>query len=39
MILLSKVYENINLGYTDEDLQGIISRNFDLRPGVIIKDL
>lgn len=25
------------LGYTDEDLQGIIFRNFDLRPGVIIK--
>lgn len=23
----------------DEDLQGIIFRNFDLRPGVIMKDL
>lgn len=25
------------LGYTDEDLQGIIFRNFDLRPGMLIK--
>lgn len=29
----------LNSGYTDHDLQGIICRNFDLRPGVIIKDL
>ena len=26
------------LGYTDHDLQAIITRNFDLRPGMIIKN-
>ena len=26
-------------GFTDEDLQNILKRNFDLRPGMIIKDL
>lgn len=29
----------INLGYSDEDLHDIIYRNWDLRPGIIIKDL
>lgn len=26
-------------GFNDEDLQNILKRNFDLRPGMIIKDL
>lgn len=26
-------------GYTDYDLQMILTRNFDLRPGMIIKEL
>ena len=26
-------------GYTDYDLEMILSRNFDLRPGVLIKEL
>ena len=34
-----KVNIEINLGYSDFDLAGIIKRNFDLRPGMIIKEL
>lgn len=29
----------LTLGFTDHDLQMILFRNFDLRPGVIIKEL
>lgn len=32
-------YNTVVEGFTDEDLQGIIFRNFDLRPGVIMRDL
>lgn len=32
-------YDTMAEGFTDEDLQGIIYRNFDLRPGMIIKEL
>lgn len=32
-------YNTVAEGYTDQDLIGIVSRNFDLRPGAIIKDL
>lgn len=39
MGLLLKVLNNLNLGYTDHDLELILFRNFDLRPGVIIKEL
>jgi len=31
-------YNTVVEGYTDEDLQGIVYRNFDLRPGMIIKN-
>ena len=29
----------IDVGFTDYDLEMILTRNFDLRPGVIIRDL
>jgi S-adenosylmethionine synthetase len=32
-------YNTVAEGYTDQDLISIVSRNFDLRPGVIIRDL
>lgn len=32
-------YNTVAEGYTDETLQDIITNNFDLRPGMIIKDL
>ncbi len=32
-------YETVAEGYTDQDLMGIVERNFDLRPGAIIKEL
>jgi S-adenosylmethionine synthetase len=32
-------YNTAKKGYNDEDLQNIILRNFDLRPGCIIRDL
>lgn len=32
-------YDSVSEGYTDHDLSLIIQRNFDLRPGMIIKDL
>lgn len=32
-------YDTVAQGYTDHDLNGIVARNFDLRPGAIIKDL
>jgi S-adenosylmethionine synthetase len=28
-----------NVGFTDRDLQDILKRNFDLRPGIIVRDL
>lgn len=30
-------YNTVSEGFTDQDLIGIVSRNFDLRPGAIIK--
>jgi S-adenosylmethionine synthetase len=30
-------YDTVAEGYSDHDLIGIVSRNFDLRPGAIIK--
>ena len=36
---LSKVQIRVILGFTDYDLEMILSRNFDLRPGVLIKEL
>jgi S-adenosylmethionine synthetase len=32
-------YNTVSEGYSDQDLIGIVSRNFDLRPGAIIKEL
>lgn len=32
-------YGTVAEGFTDQDLQNILKRNFDLRPGMIIKDL
>lgn len=32
-------YSTVIEGFCDEDLQGVIYRNFDLRPGVIMRDL
>jgi len=32
-------YGTVAKGFTDHDLQDILKRNFDLRPGVIIRDL
>ena len=32
-------YGTVAEGYSDQDLIGIVARNFDLRPGAIIKDL
>lgn len=32
-------YDSVVEGLTDNDLIGIVARNFDLRPGVIIRDL
>lgn len=32
-------YNTCKPGYTDEDLQDIVLRNFDLRPGCIIREL
>jgi hypothetical protein len=32
-------YGTVVEGFTDQDLIGIVSRNFDLRPGALIKDL
>jgi len=32
-------YGTVAQGFTDHDLQDILKRNFDLRPGVIIRDL
>lgn len=32
-------YGTVQKGYTDYDLEQIILRNFDLRPGIIIKEL
>lgn len=37
--LLSMVIIFLILGFTDHDLQLILFRNFDLRPGMIIKEL
>ena len=34
-----KVHIVDSIGYTDYDLEMILSRNFDLRPGIIIKEL
>lgn len=39
MVPILKVIIVFNLGYSDYDLAGIIKRNFDLRPGMIIKEL
>lgn len=39
MVPLLKVFIYNNIGYTDHDLQLILFRNFDLRPGMIIKQL
>jgi S-adenosylmethionine synthetase len=32
-------YNTVKNGLNDEDLQDIVLRNFDLRPGCIIRDL
>jgi S-adenosylmethionine synthetase len=32
-------YGTVSAGYTDHDLEQIVARNFNLRPGAIIKDL
>lgn len=32
-------YDTVAENYTDHDLSGIVTRNFDLRPGAIIRDL
>lgn len=32
-------YGTVAEGYTDHDLEAIVIRNFNLRPGIIIKDL
>ena len=32
-------YDTVIEGYTDEDLKAIVLKNYDLRPGVIIRDL
>ncbi|KAM0787816.1 methionine adenosyltransferase sam1 [Microbotryomycetes sp. NB124-2] len=32
-------YGTVKKGYTDADLTKIISKNFDLRPGVVVKEL
>lgn len=39
MELLQKVKYYFNTGFTDHDLQLILFRNFDLRPGKIIEKL
>lgn len=39
MVQLSMVILTLILGFTDHDLQLILFRNFDLRPGMIIKEL
>lgn len=39
MGLLQMVNNLLIIGYTDHDLQMILFRNFDLRPGKIIKEL
>ena len=36
---LLKVLIKTNLGYTDLDLAQIVTRNFDLRPGMLMKVL
>ena len=36
---LLKVNKFLILGYTDYDLQMILKKNFDLRPGLLIKEL
>ena len=37
MVPLLKVFIYNSIGYNDHDLQLILFRNFDLRPGMIIK--
>jgi len=32
-------YNTVTDSFTDQDLIGIVARNFDLRPGAIIRDL
>jgi len=32
-------YGTVTAGYTDHDLEQIVARNFNLRPGAIIRDL
>jgi len=32
-------YNTVADGYTDDDLQDIVLKNFDLRPGCLIRDL
>jgi S-adenosylmethionine synthetase len=37
--LFVDTYGSVAPGYADEDLVGILERNFDMRPGCIIRDL
>ena len=37
--LMVNSYGTVAAGYNDHDLQDIVVRNFDLRPGCIIRDL
>ena len=32
-------YNTVSEGFTDQDLISVVARNFDLRPGAIIRDL
>lgn len=32
-------YGTVKKGYTDADLTEILKKNFDLRPGVVVKEL
>jgi len=37
--IFADTYGTVKEGFTDYDLRNIILRNFDLRPGYIIKNL